>query len=77
VEEVFDFGNKRPSLAGVEIHETRRTTNDKGFEIQDWGSGGVLGGKSGINKRRSISETFEGCGEKGPIGGRRNVEKDY
>jgi len=33
VEEVFNFGHKRPGLAGVEIYETRRTTNDKDFEI--------------------------------------------
>ena len=33
VEEVSNFSHKRPSLAGVEIHETRRTTNNKDFEI--------------------------------------------
>ena len=33
VEEVSNFGHKRSGLASVEIHETRRTTNDKDFEI--------------------------------------------
>ena len=44
VEEVSDFGHNRPSQAGVEIYETRRTPNDKDFEIYDWGGDGVLGG---------------------------------
>jgi len=44
VEEVSNFSHKRSSLAGVEIYETRWTTNDKDFEIQDWRGGGVLGG---------------------------------
>jgi len=67
VEKVFNFSHKRSGLAGVEIYETRWTTNDKSFEIQEWGGGGVLGGKSRVNKRRSVSKTFEGCGERGEM----------
>jgi len=77
VEEVSNFSHKRPGLAGVEIYETRRTPNKTGFEIRKWGGGAVLGGKSRINKRRSIPETFEGCGEKGLRRWRRNMEEDY
>jgi len=33
MEEVSNFGHKRPGLAGIEIHETRLTTNNKDFEI--------------------------------------------
>ena len=76
MEEVFNFGHKRSGLAGVEIHETRQTTTYKGFEILDWRSGGILGGNGGVDKKRSVSETFEGCGENGPRRGRRNVEND-
>ena len=77
VQEVSNFGYIRSCLAGVEIYKTRYTTNDKVFEIQDSGGGRVLGGKGGVDKTRSISETFEGCGEKVPRGARRNVENDF
>jgi len=76
VAKVFKFGHERSSLAGVEIYETRWPTNNKSFEIQEWGSGGVLGRKCEVIKRRSVSETFEGCGEKGPRRRWGNVEKD-
>jgi len=76
VEEVSNFGHERSGLAGIKVYEARRTTNNKDFEIQDRRGGGVLGREGGVDKRRSVSETFEGCGEKGPRRGRRNVEKD-
>jgi len=62
---VFKFCHKGLGLAGLEVHKTRRSTSNEGFEIQEWGGGGVLGRKSIINKRGSISETLEGGGEKG------------
>ena len=74
--EVFEFSHYISGLAGPEVYETGRPTNNEGFEIQEWTGGRNLGRKSRVDKRRSVSETFKGCGEKGPRRGRRNVEKD-
>jgi len=63
-------------MAGIEVYKAGRPANNESFEVQEWGSGGILGGESRINKRRSVSETFEGCEKKGPSRARRNVEKD-
>ena len=53
-------------MAGLEVYKTGGPANDKDFEILGWSGGGILGGQSRVNKRRSVSKTFEGCGVKGP-----------
>jgi len=64
VEEVFNFGHKRSGLASVEIYETGRTTNNKGFEIQEWGGGGVLGRKAELIKEEAFPKPLKGVERK-------------
>jgi hypothetical protein len=61
----FAMGHKRSGLAGFKVYKTGRPTDDKASQIQDRRSGGILGKKVGVDKRRSISEASEGRGEEG------------
>jgi hypothetical protein len=56
------------------IYESGRPTNIENFGIQNWRSSRILAGKCGVEIRRSIFETFEGCGKKQHTEGGRNVE---
>jgi len=39
---ISEFSYTGSGLAGLEVYQTKRSTHNEGFEIQEWGGGGVL-----------------------------------